>query len=248
MRTETRATTWRTTVVGLVMSGVVACTEHSTGSIALELSTAPHAGAPAGDTVAFGADTLFIGQAALVVREMEIAPADAGDCEGTPDEHEEECPVLTTGPTLLRLPVGQARGAGLTVRVPPDQYSLLQFQIQTLDTARDRAFLAEHPEFGQGSVHLQGVYSRSGVRDTVDYWVRFNEREELALEPPFDVTRDSTARLVLRANVAEWFLNADRNGLVDPGTIGPGQPNEGLVRDNIRTSLKAIAASRTASP
>jgi hypothetical protein len=143
------------------------------------------------------------------------------------------------------LPVGTTRGAGLTVPVPPDSYSLLQFQIQTLDSARDQHFLAQHPEFRQGSVHLQGVLSRAGVREAVDYWVPFNEREELALEPPLVVTRDTAAHLVLRVDVGAWLLNGERSGLVDPGTTGPGQPNESLVRDNIRTSLKAVAAKAT---
>jgi len=178
--------------------------------------------------LAFGVDTLFVQEVGLVVREMEIAPFDAGDCEGTPDEHEEECPVLVEGPLLFQFPLGRRAGADLTVRVPPDEYSLLQFQIQTPDST-DADFLAGHPD------------SRRGVRETVDYWMDFNEREELALEPPLTVARDSTATLTLRVDVAKWFLNAEQRGMVDPGTAGPGQPYVSLVRDNIRTSLMAFA-------
>jgi hypothetical protein len=190
--------------------------------------------------LAFGVDTLFVQEVGLVVREMEIAPSDAGDCEGTPDEHEEECPVLAEGPLLFQFPLGRRAGADLTVRVPPDEYSLLQFQIQTPDST-DADFLASHPEFRGGSIRLQGIYSRRGVRETVDYWMDFNEREELALEPPLTVARDSTATLTLRVDVAKWFLNAEQSGMVDPGTAGPGQPYVSLVRDNIRTSLMASA-------
>jgi hypothetical protein len=239
----------------LVAGAVATCAKHPTGSIVLRLSTAHPAGGvapgltvrPESDSVvvAFGVDTLVIRQVALVVRDMEIAPSDAGDCEGTPDEHEEECPVLAEAPMVLGLPLGTEAGSALTVRVPPDAYSLLQFQIQTPDSVQDGELLAAHPEFGQGSIRLQGVYSRRGVRETVDYWVRFNEREELTIEPALTVARDSTATITLRVNVAKWFLNAQQNGMVDPGTAGPGQTYESLVRDNIRNSLKAFAASST---
>lgn len=237
----------------LVAGGLAACARRPAGSVTLQLSSRHPIGGPDsavavrsdsdGMTLISGMDTLFVRQVELVIQNLEIAPADAGDCEGTPDEHEEECPMLAAGPMIVALPPGLATRSALTVRLPADAYSLLQFQIQTPDPTRDAEFLDAHPEYRQGSVRLRGLYSRRGVRARVDYWARFNEREELALEPRVVVNRNDTTTLTLQADVAKWFLNAERTEMVDPGTAGPGQPYESVVRDNIRTSLRAFAAS-----
>lgn len=242
----------------LVAGGLAACARRPAGSITLRLSSHHPVGGPDsavavrpdsdGVTLISGGDTLFVRQVELVVRRMEIAPADAGDCEGTPDEHEEECPMLAAGPMIVTLPLGSATRSALTVRLPEDRYSLLQFQIQTPDSTRDAEFLDAHPEFRQGSVRLRGTYSRRGVRESVDYWARFNEREELALEPPLVVIRDSAATLTLQVDVAKWFLNAEQTEMVDPGTAGRGQPYESLVRDNVRMSLRAQTTAVRSAP
>jgi hypothetical protein len=41
-------------------------------------------------------------------------------------------------------------------------------------------------------------------------------------------------------DVAAWFLNADRTALVDPATANQGQPNEHMIKDNIRMSFRAF--------
>ena len=233
----------------LMASGILGCSKHPAGSIALRVSPEAPGEGTAGavrmqsraDTamVVLGKDTLFIREASLVVRDVEIAPAAAGDCEGSPEEHEEECPSFAVGPIVLQVPLVAAVESVLVVRVPPGGYSLLQFQVQVPDPERDSAFLITHPEFRGSSVRLRGVLSRAGHRSTVTYAFAFNEREQLELSPPLAAESDTTTLLTLHIDIAAWFLDAARTALVDPSTAVQGQPQEGLVRDNIRMSLTA---------
>ncbi len=41
----------------------------------------------------------------------------------------------------------------------------------------------------------------------------------------------------LRVDIGGWFLNAAKTALVDPASANTGQPNEGLVANNIQNSF-----------
>lgn len=238
--------------------GLVGCSKHPAGSITFLLASGPplHATgrepslspAPGGVSVALGTDTLFVHQVELVLRDLEIAPAEAGDCGGSAEEDEPACAQLAAGPLLLRVPLGTTAESTLSVRIPSGHYSLLQFQIQTLDAKGDSAFLSAHPELGKASIRVLGTFSKKGLRKEVSYTLPFNEREQLDLDPPLAVATGGTARLALRVDLATWFLNAERTALVDPASAVPGQSNENLVRDNIRMSLNANRDDSQSAP
>jgi hypothetical protein len=199
----------------------------------------------AGAWVAVGSDTLFLQHVVLVLRDLEIAPADAGDCEGSAEEDEPPCPQLAVGPMLLTVPLGTAADTSLSARLVPGTYSLLQFQIQTPAPGRDDRFVTAHPELGEASVHVVGIFSKMGNRRAVSYTLPFNEREQLEVNPPLAVAGGGSSRLTLRVDVARWFLNAQGTALIDPASAVAGQPNERQVWDNIRMSL---SAETTAAP
>jgi hypothetical protein len=46
--------------------------------------------------------------------------------------------------------------------------------------------------------------------------------------------------VTLFVDVSAWFKTADGTGLVDPATALLGQPNQSLVENNIKNSLKAF--------
>ena len=54
------------------------------------------------------------------------------------------------------------------------------------------------------------------------------------------VSDGQAANVTLRIDVATWFLNAGGTALVNPATANKGQPNEGVVKDNIEASIDAF--------
>lgn len=236
---------------GSVVLGMIGCSEHRPhGAITLQLATIHPATAgaagpawlPAGDSafVAFGRDTIVVRNVELVIRKIEMAAFDAGDCDGSPDEHEEPCTQLAEGILLVNPPLGQSAESTLTVPALVDTFSLLQFQIQKPDSIENSAFLSAHPDFSGTSIRLTGTYSRSGTRNDFVYTTDWGEREQLELAPAVPVTAGTTVGVTLRIDVATWFLNEDKTALVDPSTANLGQPNEYRLKDNIRMSFRAF--------
>jgi hypothetical protein len=233
------------TVLVVAVALASGCKKPPSASISLLLTSSPASGRTkpgptlvqdsGGAFVAVGTDTLFLERVELVLRDVEIAPSDAGDCEGSAEEDEAPCPELAKGPVRLTVPLGPVADSSLTARLVPGTYSLLQFQIQTP--------AAGSPDSGQASVSVTGVLSQQGVRRPVSYALAFNEREQLEVDPPLAITAGGApARLTLSVDIASWFLNAQRTALIDPATAAAGQPNEHRVWDNIRMSLGAEAA------
>lgn len=230
---------------------MIGCSEQRPhGSLTLQLATTHPSSAaaagpvwiPAGDStvVAFGRDTIIVHKVELVMRGIELAAFDAGDCDGSPEEHEEPCTQLSERMLFVAPPLGQAVESTLTVRAAVDTFSMLQFQIQKPDPIEDRAFLSAHPDFSSSSIRLSGIYSRSGTRSAFVYAADWGEKEQLELAPPVPVTAGATVGVTLRIDVAAWFLNEDKTALVDPSTANLGQPNEHRLKDNIRMSFRAF--------
>lgn len=254
MSTRARTPTDRhslSVVAALVTLGVLGCSRHPSGSLVIQLAARhPEGGANGGPAhllatgdsavVALGRDTLILRDAELVVRQIEIAAFTAGDCEPTADEAHEACPVLAGGPIRMTLPLGTAAESIFAASAPADSYSLIQFEIHAPDTAKDAKFLSAHPDLAHTSIRVRGTYSRSGDRKDFVYTTDFSEREELAIMQPVSLPASGTARLTIGVDLARWFLSADKTALVDPTTANWGQPNDQLVRDNIRTSLGAF--------
>lgn len=72
------------------------------------------------------------------------------------------------------------------------------------------------------------------------YVTDLDEEQELELAPPLEVADSSVdTNLTLRLDVAQWF-RSDQAALIDPRTANPGEPNESLVEENIKNSIKAF--------
>ena len=228
----------RSVPAALLALGVLTCGEppSRTGSVALHLSAGT---ARRGALVTRGRDSIFVRRAELVLTEIQLAPKGSGECD--PEEKDEEaCTPLEMGPVLVTLPLDTPKTTIATVRAPVDTFIVFHFALWRPDSSRDAAFLATHPEFAGTSIRVQGTYSRAGKRRDFVYSSGFTEQHETALEPPIEVSHDSTINVTLRFTVATWFLNADKTALIDPSTAQPGAPNQDLVHDNIRMSVTAF--------
>jgi len=227
----------RAVPAALLALGLLACAERPrTGSVVLHLTAGT---ARQGALVTRGRDSILVRRAELVLSELQLAPMGSGECD--PEEKDEEaCTPLEMGPVLVTLPLDSPKTTIATVRAPVDTFIVFHFALWRPDSSQDAAFLATHPEFAGTSIRVQGTYSRAGKRSDFVYTSGFTEQHETALEPPIEVSPDSTINVTLRFAVATWFLNADKTALIDPSTAKAGEPNQHLVHDNIRMSVAAF--------
>jgi hypothetical protein len=224
------------------------CREKApTGAIVFQLS-ARHAtvGDSAGplvttDTMLIqGRDTLFLHRVRIMLAELAIAPAVSNECEEEEGEDNPPCVEFDDNPVLLDLPLGRGAIRRSAKPAPATDYNLFQAIIHRPDSAADSSLLRTNPEFAGASIRLDGTLSRAGRRRDFVFTSGFNEQEEITLEPVLTVAARDSVHVTLRVDVASWFRSADRKAFIDPATAGLAGPNEGLVRDNIRTSLRVF--------
>jgi len=189
--------------------------------------------------VARGADTIVLRSAEMVLRQVLVQPQRSGECE---EEEGERCAMLAPGPVQVLLPLGPDAVALEPVAAAPDTYGQVVFEVYRATPGRDSTFLAAHPDLAGFSVRVTGSFSHGGARRDFTFGSDYNEVLELELGAPLVVALGKTSPLLLRVDVAGWFLSADQAALVDPATAGPEGPNAAQVRDNVRLSLSAAPA------
>jgi hypothetical protein len=148
-------------------------------------------------------------------------------------EIDDDCEELEVGPLLVDLPLGTAGGARtFSVDLAPGSYDRVEFELHKVSSSGDAGFLAEHPDFQDQSVRVTGTYNDAPFT----YAARFDAEMEFNLEPPVTVADASATDLTLFASLDSWFR--DQAGtLVDPVSANDGGINQGLVEQNIKSSL-----------
>ena len=225
-------------------------------SIATQSGSASAAGAPATETLTMGGHTLVIVKVELVLKKLELervnasgecvtddsSGASASDDEGQghherPEAKPEECASFETGPMLVDLPLGSGPQRVLSVQVDTGHYQKLEFKIHTPDAdADDSTLLQQHPDIRRLSIRVRGTF------DSLPFGFvsKLSVKEELDLTTPLVVTASTATDLTIMIDLSKWFLDATGTTLIDPLTAIPGQPNEFLVRHNIRSSFHAF--------
>jgi hypothetical protein len=186
------------------------------------------------ETFTDGTNTLVINSVQLVLREIELRKAGAAtECsEGSSDD----CAELELGPVLVDLPMGTAGAArNFSVELAPGSYDKVEFQMHKLSSSDDGAFLSAHPDLADASVRVTGTYNGSDFT----YVGRFDAEMEFELNPALIANETSATDLTLFVDLNPWFRNQG-GALVDPTTANSGQLNQGLVEQNIKSSLRAF--------
>jgi hypothetical protein len=186
------------------------------------------------ETFTDGTNTLVISGVQLVLREIELHKAGGvAECAGVV---EDDCQELELGPVLVDVPLGTAGSArSFNVALQPGSYDRVEFEIHKPSSSSDAAFLAAHPDLDGVSIRVTGTYN--GVE--FSYTGDFNDEMEFNLLPQLTVAESGTADLTLLLSLDSWFRDSGGN-LVDPATANPGGPNQGLVEQNIKSSLDAF--------
>ncbi len=188
------------------------------------------------DTLTDGTNTLVITSAQLVLKKIELERQDVATCDTTPEPA--GCGDFGAGPTLVDLPLAAGAMQHVTVDIPPGTYTGVQFEIHAVSSgdAQDSTFLQQYPDFAGTSIRVQGTYNGTPFTYTTDLDVE----QELELATPLVISDTTTAtNLTLRVTLADWFKTVT-GGLIDPATANVGQPNEGVVKENIKSSMQAF--------
>ena len=226
--------------------GLAACSDSTTGSLQLSLTARQAAGSgpsvvAAGDStlITLGNDSIIVRSAELVLRQIELKRSDVASCDGVMGNG--DCEDFETGATLVSLPLGAtAIATQVSVTAPPGTYDALEFEIHKPSSGDDAAFVAAHPDFANISIRVTGTYSRAGTRSAFTFTSDIDQSQESTLVPPLTVAEGQAANVTLRVDISGWFLSADKTALVDPASANGGQPNQGVVANNIQASFKAF--------
>jgi hypothetical protein len=186
------------------------------------------------ETFTDGTNTLVITGVQLVLREIELHRAGvAADCLAATDD---DCAELEVGPVLVDLPLGTPGGArSFNVALQPGSYDRVEFEIHKPSSSGDAAFVQANPDLDGISVRVTGTYNGADFTYTGD----FNDEMEFNLAPELSVSESGTADLTLFVSLDSWFRNSG-GALVDPASANPDGQNQGLVEQNIKSSLDAF--------
>jgi hypothetical protein len=227
-------------------AGAAACSD-SAGSapsdqvqLAVNLATRPAPSAPTAAVALVSPEsysdaagnTLTYERVQIVLREVELENESQEDaCEEAVGDAD-DCAEVEIGPFLVDLPLGEPGASRVfAATVPAGTYDEVKFKIREPDDdPEDQAFLAEHPEFADISLRVEGSYN-----GTPFVFASAVEAElELELTTPIVLGQAAEADLTLLVNLDAWFRGADGN-LIDPATA-----DESLVQDNVHSSFEAF--------
>jgi hypothetical protein len=235
---------------------LLACSDSNSpdgeGQVQLNIATRTAAPAPilnlslAPVTFTDGVNTLVITQIEMVVKELELEGAEVGDCDseneggddveaGDESDGEDGCEEVETAAFLLDLPLDAGAAPVITVAATPGTYDEFEFKVHAPEAEDDSDFLLVHPDFAGVSIRVQGTWNGTPFVYETD----LEAEQEAELEPPLVVADGGTASVTLFIDVATWF-RAGGGSLIDPSSANAGQPNEGLVQQNIASSFEAF--------
>lgn len=244
-------------VTGLaLLTLVTACSEGTgpapaAGKQTLNLSVSSGrtgAAVAAAESVTVSGHTLVLNKVELVISEFELKrTSSSADCSsstssapaasgGENSHHDDDCEEVEAGAFLLDLPLGGGTSRVISVEVDTGTYRQASYQIHKAeDEGADASFVSQHPDLKGVSVRVAGAYDGKAFVYVSDLTAR--QRNDLI--PPLVVAARGATNFTLVVDISKWFVTAG-GGLVDPVTALKGNPNDNLVRDNIRRSFRSF--------
>jgi hypothetical protein len=204
----------------------------STGSSVEAAPAAALAAAPISD----GQNELVLSSVEVVLREIELKRVDVTDCDMEPEP--DGCEKFETGPMLAQLPLDGSVAHVMSIDIEPGSYDEVEFDIHKVSSGdpEDAAFRSQYPDLVETSVRVQGEYNGTPFVFTTDLM----DEQRYDLIPALVIADGTTtANVTLHLDLTMWFRDAG-GSLVDPSTANKGEPNENLVKDNIRDSIDAF--------
>lgn len=205
-------------------------------------TTPPGAAAPAfsimADSLAVtSSDTnkLVITSVEVVLRRIELHRVGlTTSCDSAVTD---DCGEFKLGTMLVSLPLGTGTQTAFAVPIDSGTYDRIEFKIHKPgDDSVDAVFAAANPTWpANTSIRVRGTYN--GTPFT--YTSPIDVEQETSFAPPLVVDASGTAtNVTIRMDISTWFKSGTT--VIDPNTANLGQPNEGLVNENIKNSVKAF--------
>jgi hypothetical protein len=172
-------------------------------------------------------DQITFESVSIVLHKIELGLTSAPVCDPAVAD---DCEELNVGPVTLILPLGGGAQTGFAVDVPDGSYDKVEFKV------------APDPASGY-SIHATGSYTPQGGTATVfDFNSDLDVEQEHEFSAPITIPDPSggSAGVTLFVDLSKWFANGTGGGFVDPSTANHSGANEGLVKENIKTSLDAF--------
>jgi hypothetical protein len=219
-----------------------ATTASASAAATLSASSAALSGS---ETIALGNDTIIVTSAQLVLRKIELERVSSTTgCSGTEsdlsssNEVADDCESVRTGPILVDLPLGGGAARAFTATLDTGTYKKFEVKVHSPDSgdAADAAFLQTNPDFNHVSIRVSGTYNHTPFTFTT----ALDAEQETELVPLVVVTDATPLSLTLMVDLSGWFLNEARTALVSPASAMPGQPNQSIVENNIKSSFHAF--------
>ena len=226
----------RMALSGLLVLGATACDgtgPGGQGGVTLSIGTPATAGLNAApETITVGADVLVFTKVELVLKKIELERVDADDCLGIDD-----CEELEVGPVVVDLPLGAGPARTFNVNIDAGVFDEVEFEIHKPEDSDldDAGLLAGRPDLNHVSIRVEGTFNGTPFVWTTDLDVE----QELDLVPPLTVAGGTPAGLTMIVDIGTWFRNSSGTGLIDPNSALKGQPNEGIVKENVKLSFHA---------
>lgn len=207
---------------------------HSLGiSFSSQSASASASAATADVTVAGGGTTLVITKAQVVLRRIKLKGTTVGSCSDD-DSADDDCQSAFIGPMLVDLPLTTGGITSIAATVPPDTYRQIEFRIHKPGSdGPDAAFRTANPTFADISIRVEGSFNGTGFV----YTSALDEKQTLTFNPAVTVG-EGDPNVTIQFDIAKWFINGST--VINPATANSGGANENLVRDKIRSSLRAI--------
>ena len=231
----------------LALALVGACddaTGPASGGQAVSLSFAIGAGTPGVSPFLFGGavelsdgtNTLVIESAEMVLREIEFERVDDNACDVEIDH--DDCEKFEVGPLLVALPLDGSVSQEITAQVEEGTYDEIEFDVHKIDSADPASaeLIGARPDLDGISIKATGTYNGQSFVFTSD----LNEEQEIELTSMLIIGPDAEpTNVTLTLDVTTWFATVG-GALLDPATANKGEPNENLVKDNIKNSIEGF--------
>ena len=191
-----------------------------------------------GLVVTSGDDELVITSSQIVFRNVKLQPGQEGCVDDSEDSETEEeddnCATMFVGPILVDIPTDALPGSEISVLIPEGSYRSVQLRLHKIssNSSTDAAFRAEHPDFGDASVKVEGTFN--GVPFT--YLSDITATVNLPLPAPI-VVGGEDQDLTVELDVGSWFLSQS-GSLLSP--LDDNNQARQAIRSNIRTAIRAF--------
>lgn len=228
----------------VVLISAAACDATGTDRLPVSVSFSGQSPAAAGSalaanvTVSSGGNTLVISKAEVMLREVELKRSSTTQCvddTAGSASSSDDCEELSIGPFLVDVPVNDNTVTTISATVPPDTYREIEFEIRKLgdDTPEERALAAARPEFDVNSIRMEGTFNGTPFV----FLMELDQELEFEFDVPVVIT-EANQNVTIQFDLASWFRNGST--IINPATANKDQPNESMVRENIRASIRAF--------